>query len=219
MKTPIIITNFKTYQTATSDQALKLAKIHEEVARETGVSFAIAVSALDLTTLAKSVSIPVFSQHVDPAGYGGYTGQIPAELVKKAGGVGTLLNHSERRIRLDVLEESVKKAKEANLKVCICANTAQSGQAVAALDPDFVAVEPPELIGGDLSVTSADPDIITESVTRVGSGKLLVGDGIKNGQDVKKALELGAAGILLASGVTKAENPREVLLDLARACG
>ena len=219
MKTPIIITNFKTYQTATSDQALKLAKIHEEVARETGVSFAIAVSALDLTTLAKSVSIPVFSQHVDPAGYGGYTGQIPAELVKKAGGVGTLLNHSERRIRLDVLEESVKKAKEANLKVCICANTAQSGQAVAALDPDFVAVEPPELIGGDLSVTSADPDIITESVTRVGSGKLLVGDGIKNGQDVKKALELGSAGILLASGVTKAENPREVLLDLARACG
>ena len=97
MKTPIIITNFKTYETASGENALRLAKIHEKVAKETGVSFAVAVSALDIFNISKNVSIPVFSQHLDPAGLGGFTGQIPAESAKEAGGAGTLLNHSEKR--------------------------------------------------------------------------------------------------------------------------
>ena len=47
------------------------------------------------------------------------------------------------------------------------------------------------------------------------SEKLLVGAGVKNGEDVRLAIELGAKGVLLASGVTKASDPKAVLLDLA----
>ena len=36
-------------------------------------------------------------------------------------------------------------------------------------------------------------------------------------EDVKIALELGAKGILLASGVTKAKDPEKVLNDLVKA--
>ena len=46
------------------------------------------------------------------------------------------------------------------------------------------------------------------------SVRVLCGAGVKNGKDVAKALELGAEGVLLASGVTKAGDVHAVLADL-----
>ena len=43
---------------------------------------------------------------------------------------------------------------------------------------------------------------------------MLCGAGVKNGADVKMAIELGAEGVLLASGVTKASDIKAVLDDL-----
>ncbi len=43
---------------------------------------------------------------------------------------------------------------------------------------------------------------------------MLCGAGVTNGEDVKAAIELGADGVLLASGVVKAKDPRAALLDL-----
>ena len=45
---------------------------------------------------------------------------------------------------------------------------------------------------------------------------VLCGAGVKTRADVEKAMELGAAGILLASGVVKAEDPGAVLTELVR---
>ena len=82
----------------------------------------------------------------------------------------------------------------------------------------MVAVEPPELIGGDVSVTSVDPRIVSDTVEVVNSINpevtTLCGAGVKNGMDVAKAIELGTSGVLLASGVTKAQDPESVLRDL-----
>jgi triosephosphate isomerase len=81
-------------------------------------------------------------------------------------------------------------------------------------------VEPPELIGGDISVTNAKPEVVVEAVRAVhrvdASIPVLCGAGVKNGQDVKKAIELGAKGVLLASGVVKAKDQRQALRDLIR---
>jgi len=44
--------------------------------------------------------------------------------------------------------------------------------------------------------------------------KVLTGAGISTGEDVKKALELGTVGVLLASGVTKAKDPEKAIRDL-----
>ncbi|MFA5352402.1 MAG: triose-phosphate isomerase [Candidatus Gracilibacteria bacterium] len=210
----MIIVNFKTYQNAVGPAAVELAKIHEAVAKETGVDIAIAVDALDLAKVAEVVSIPVFAQHVDAADFGSFTGGIVPEVVKALGAVGTLLNHSEKRLG-EKLPACIAAAKRAGLAIILCAETAEEAEKFVEYSPEYIAVEPPELIGGDISVTSANPAIIEESVKRCGDCQLLVGAGVKNGKDVATAMKLGAKGVLLASGVTKAANPAEVLRDLA----
>jgi triosephosphate isomerase len=213
VKTPFILVNFKTYPTAVGAEAVKLAKIHEQVAQETGANIGIAVGALDLKEVAAAVSIPVFAQHVDGADFGSFTGQIVPEQVRSLGAVGTLLNHSERRIG-SALPAAVAAAKAAGLKIVLCAESTDEAEELAQLAPDFLAVEPPQLIGGDVSVTTANPEVIGETLAVVGTTPLLVGAGVKNATDVQTALKLGAVGVLLASGVTKAEDPAAVLREL-----
>jgi triosephosphate isomerase len=82
----------------------------------------------------------------------------------------------------------------------------------------MIAVEPPELIGGDISVSTANPEIISDTVELVKKINpnilVLCGAGVKNQTDVSKAISLGSEGILLASGVVKSKEPRKILLDL-----
>ncbi|QQR83448.1 triose-phosphate isomerase [Candidatus Peregrinibacteria bacterium] len=211
----MIVTNFKTYESATAEAALSLAKIHAEVAQQTGATIQIAVQALDLSEIAQSVSIPVWIQHIDPVDYGSSTGHILPEAAKAHGAVGTILNHSERRLERGVIKATIERAKEVGLAVILCAETPEEGASFLEFDPDFIAIEPPELIGGEVSVSTAQPEIIINAAKLIGSEKLLVGAGVKNGEDVRIAKKLGAKGVLLASGVTKAVDPKAVLLDLA----
>ena len=210
----MIITNFKTYESATGEAALNLGKIHEAVAKETGADIRVCSQPVDLAWLSHTLSIPVYAQHIDPIGFGGHTGHILPENVKMAGAAGTLLNHSERRLERDILKASVLRAKEAGLQVIVCAKDPEEGASFLEFEPDLIAVEPPELIGGDISVSTAQPEIIENAARLIGSEKLLVGAGVKNGEDVRIALKLGARGVLLASGVTKASDPKAVLMDL-----
>ncbi len=212
----MIITNFKTYESATGKAGLELAKIHEAVAKETGKDIRICAQSPDLAWLANEINIPVYAQHIDPINYGSNTGKMLPESVKASGAKGTLLNHSERRLDRKTLAASIKRAKELGLEVIVCAQDPEEGVSFLEFDPDFIAVEPPELIGGDISVSTAQPDIIKNAAKLIGSEKLLVGAGVKNGEDVRIAIELGARGVLLASGVTKAEDPRAVLMDLTK---
>ena len=213
----IIITNFKTYQTAMGKNAISLAHKHQTVAEETGITFAVAPSIIDLEKVVEECPhLPVFAQHVDFAEHGSYTGKIPPEYVKQMGVTGTILNHSENRIDREKLAKKAAKAKDAGLTVVMCAETVEEGVELMELcNPDFIAVEPPELIGGDISVSTANPEIIKDAVKQLGEGKVIVGAGVKNAEDVRIAKQLGASGILLASGVTKAADPETVLKDLA----
>lgn len=210
----MIITNFKTYAEATGEKAVALAKIHAKVAQKTGATLMVAVQAADLAAVSAAVPIAVLAQHVDPVTFGNSTGFILPESVQMAGAKGTLLNHSEKRLERDYLRRCVDRAKELNLVTIVCAATPEEGADFLEFDPDFIAVEPPDLIGGAVSVTTR-PDVIVKAVKLIGGDRLLVGAGVKTGEDVKKAMELGAKGVLLASGVTKAADPEAVLLDLA----
>lgn len=214
MDLPIIVVNFKVYEQATGAAALDLAKIHEKVAKDTGANIAVCVSAVDLYNVAQNVDIPVFAQHIDPVSYGSGTGRILPEMVKEAGAYGTLLNHAEYPLEDMTLQKSIARAREAGLFVIACANTAEKGKAILEFDPDLIAVEPPELIGGDISVSKSGPHIIEEAVNAIGKNRTLVGAGVKDAEDVSIALNLGAVGVLLASGVTKASDPHMVLSDL-----
>ena len=217
---PVIIVNFKAYSEVEKGGAMELAKACESVSVETGITVSICPPTVDLGWISRNVSIPVLSQNVDPHAAGSATGWTTPSMVKGCGAVGTLINHSEHKIPKNQIEECVELSKGVELITVVCADNVQSAVLAAGFRPDFVAVEPPELIGGNVSVTTANPMIIEETVEAVravnGSVSVLCGAGVKTGDDVKKAIELGASGVLLASGVVKAKDPREVLRDLVK---
>ena len=216
MKT--IIINFKTYQKATGERGVHLAKICEKVSKETKVKIIIAVQNSDLFRISSKVSIPIYAEHVDPITYGSHTGQDLPETLVENGASGVLINHSEDPEELIFIESSIKRCKEVGMETVVCAPSAKTSEAMASLDPDFVAMEPPELIGGDVSVATAAPDIIKETVELVKKNSshvpILCGAGIKNKEDVRVSIKLGCEGILVASGITQSQDPETALRNL-----
>ena len=221
MKTPLLLVNFKTYIEVTGKKSIDLAKIAEQVAREKGVNIAVAPQFSDLKPVSEAVDIPVFSQHIDPIRPGAYTGHVLADAVRSAGADGTLVNHSERRIKISEIEETLEIARSAELATIVCANTAGVSAAVAALDPDMIAIEPPELIGSGIAVSKAQPELITRTITRIrevnSTVKILCGAGVSYADDVTAALTLGTDGVLVASSVVKSKDPKGLLQEMADA--
>jgi len=218
-KIPALVINFKTYSQATGKKGLELAKVAEKVAKDLGVEIIVAVQLADLRLIAENVEIPVYAQHIDPIKPGAHTGHVLPEAVKEAGASGTLLNHSEHRLRLDVLNEAIIRAEEVGLETLVCADTPATSAAVAALQPSAVAIEPPELIGTGIPVSKAKPEVVTNTVAKIRRIDehipILTGAGITAGDDVAKALELGTQGVLVASAIVKAKDWEAKIKELA----
>jgi triosephosphate isomerase len=215
---PIIIVNLKAYEQGYGADGFDLCKIMEEISIEHNVNLAAAVSAIDLVDFSDNLKIPIFAQHVDGVNYGSHTGSILPEAVRYSGAVGTLVNHAECQMSWEEIEKTINRCKELGLLTVLCTADLESSEKGAHLNPDMIAVEPPELIGGDISVSTAKPEIISDTVELVkkinSDISVLCGAGVKNQTDVSKAISLGSEGILLASGVVKSSEPRKVLLDL-----
>jgi len=216
----LIVLNLKTYEEGWGERGLKIARAAEEES-SAKARFVICPSTPDIHHFAHSLassSLEVWSQDADPVPPGSFTGHSPLEALKHSGARGTLINHAERQRPLIEIEFIVKLAKRLGMHVCVCSADLQSTRAVARFEPHYVAIEPPELIGGKVSVTTADPGIVAEAVKTVRqvapNTKVLCGAGVKSGADVAKALELGADGVLLASGVVRAEDPAAAIRDL-----
>jgi triosephosphate isomerase len=222
MKLPLLLINFKTYKEATGKNAVKLAKTCEAIAKKYGVSIAVAPSILDLSEVASRVDIPVFSQHIDPILKDGkHTGHVLAENVKAVGAVGTLLNHSERRLSLGEIEECIKIAKRFGLITVCCSESPERSEQIAKLGPDFIAYEDPVLIGSGIPISKAKADSVKEFVEllRKVNPKVipLCGAGISTGEDVKAALKLRTKGVLVASAIVLAKDQKKAVEDMARA--
>ena len=217
---PTIIVNLKTYEQGYGADGFELCKIMEEISLEHNVNLAAAVSAIDLIDYSDNLKIPIFAQHVDGVTYGSNTGSILPEAVKYSGAVGTLVNHAECQMSWEEIEKTINRCKELGLSTVLCTADLESSEKGSHLNPDMIAVEPPELIGGDISVSTAKPEIISDTVEIVkeinSDISVLCGAGVKNQEDVSKAITLGSEGILLASGVVKSSEPRKVLLDLIK---
>ncbi len=212
----LAIINFKAYKTSVGLNALKLAKICERVAKKQRANIAVAVQPSDILAVAASVNIPVLAQHVDAVDFGAKTGWILPESVQQAGAVGSLVNHSEHRLPLSVIKQTVERLRKLGMLSVVCANTPAMAVKVAKFKPDIIAIEPPELIGGNVAVSQAKPQVITQTTHRIKSIPILCGAGVKTKDDVSKAVQLGAKGILVASGVTNAPNPEKALTQLVK---
>ncbi len=208
-----VLVNLKAYPC----DPVAVAEAAVTVSADSDATVAIAPQAADIDRVA-ATGVETWAQHVSPNGHGSHTGSTLAEATRDAGATGTLLNHSENRLKLADIDASLDAADRVDFETVVCANNPEQIAAAAALGPDAVAVEPPELIGTGTPVSKADPDIVRDAVEAAEavdpSVDVYCGAGISTGEDVVAAGELGAEGVLLASGVAKADDPQAALEDL-----
>lgn len=217
---PVIILNFKNYTETTGKKGLELAKIAEEVAKEKEAEIIVCPQTADIRLISSNLEIPIFAQHVDSNDPGSYTGNNLMETLIESGANGSLVNHSEHRLKLADIEKIITKADKNKFFTCVCSNNIQTSKAISALSPNACAMEPPELIGSGVSVTTK-PDLVKKTISVINNinDKVypLVGAGVTTSNDIVEALRLGAKGVLLASGFVKANNPKKVLQEMANA--
>jgi triosephosphate isomerase (TIM) len=218
-KKKYLVINFKTYDESTGKDGLKLAKTIEALARKKkGVLTILVPTALGLSEIAKGVkSAKVFGQHAEPIEPGKHTGWLAPADFRKSGAAGILINHAEHQIPHDKIAKTIQMARNNGLMTIVCAKDDVEAGQIAALGPDVVSIEPPELIGSGISVSTARPEIVSngiEAVRNVADLPVLCGAGISSGADVKKALELGADGVLLASFITLAKDKKKAVKDI-----
>lgn len=212
-----LIINTKAYQEAVDIAAPSFIEHLDEVSTPDGVDLVLAVSPVDLH-LADTTSHDVVAQHVDPVGYGSHTAHLPPRSAERLGATGTLLNHSEHQIPLGEVDDALELAEALGMTTYACADSLAKVRDIAQLGPDYVAIEPPELIGGSTSVSTAKPELIEQAVDIAADHNVpvLCGAGVKTKEDVRRAVELGARGVLVASGVAKADNPAAAAKELLK---
>lgn len=213
MNFPVLFVNFKTYEKGTGKSAEELAGACEKLVRETGSSIVPVLQIGDLYRVSQKVDVPIYAQTIDPIGYGSHTGHVLPEDLVKNGAEGVVLNHSEDKREMKVVEACIERAEDVGLKTLACAERPEKVETISSFGSDLIAIEPPELIGGDISVSDARPSLIKKSVERTET-PVICGAGIKTKEDVEKALELGAKGIFVASGIVKAKDPEEKIREL-----
>jgi len=216
LNSPILIINLKEYEEVLGKRPLDFAIAAKKLSDKHNVTILIAPPAPLIDNIAK-ITLTI-SQHIDPFDPGAHTGAILAKEVKELGGIGSLINHSEKRIPHEDVRRCVDLCKKYDLVSIVCAKDNEEVKDLAKFKPDFIAVEPPELIGGDISVSTARPEIIKKSVDDVKEispdTKVLCGAGVKTKVDVKRSIQFGAEGVLVASGVVKSENIEEAIEEL-----
>ncbi len=219
MYEPILIINFKNFTEVQGDRCLALARIVEEVAKELCLedSVAIAPPTPALALIASKIdSITVIAQHVDDANQGSTTGYITAEMLRSFNIRGSIVNHSEHRLSFNTIKSIVDRLRGLNMLSIVCANTPDEVKELALLNPDYIAIEPPELIGSGNAVSKSKPEVIVRAVEAANS-KVICGAGIVDASDVSAALRLGSKGVLVASGIVKAKDWRVKVYELASA--
>jgi len=202
----IVVVNFKTYKQGQA--VLNLARVLGKVDKRV----ILGVQACDVAEIVGVVGNPVYVQHVDWQKPGRGTGFVLPEAVKADGAVGVFLNHSEHKISFGVLKKTVKRCREVGLRVLIFVSDLKEAKRVRKLRPDYLVVEPPELVGGSKSVSSVK-GYVANLKKKLG-GDFLVGAGVKSREDVVSALKDGASGVAVSSGVVKARNPGKILREL-----
>jgi triosephosphate isomerase (TIM) len=215
----MFIINCKNYDEIAGDKIIKIAKIAEKVSRKYKIPIVIAPPH-HLIPLIRKFKIGVFAQHVDDKEIGSTTGFIIPEIIKKSKINGTIINHSEHRISEKEIVSLVKRLQKLKLKIVLCVKNVNEAKKYAKLNPTFIAIEPPELIGTGRAISTEKPALIINAVQAVKSAKnstkLLCGAGIVSGQDVSKAKELGSKGILVASGIVKAKNWEKIISEFCK---
>jgi triosephosphate isomerase len=217
LKGPIII-NCKNYLEIAGEKIFQLSEIAQDISERYKIEIIIAPPQNSLFYLSQFIKLPLICQHVDDEKIGPTTGFIIPELAKSYGASGSLINHSEHRMKQASIKNAIERLRKLNMFSIVCASTSREVGELSRFNPDMIAIEPPELIGTGKAVSKVNPSIITESVkearTYSKNIKVICGAGIVDKTDIQSAINLGSQGILLASGLIKSESWKDKLIEL-----
>jgi triosephosphate isomerase len=213
----MILVNFKVYTQTFNEGAIKLAKICKEVMEETGVKIIPVVSSLDAHRIINELKINVYIQHIDAITDGPKTGFISGQQAKELGVKGSLINHSEHKLKPGTIKNILTIIPK-NFDSVVCLNSLGQAESWARnIKPSMIAYEPSYLIGNkEKSVATDRPDVIKKMVEKFKNVPVLVGAGIKDADDVRISLDLGAKGVLISSAIVTAKDPKVELLKLCQ---
>ena len=200
----MIVVNFKRYPQSSAAAAVKLAQICKQVGQECGVRIIPVPQIQDIAACAAE-GVDCWTQKFEPE-----------HTLQK----GTLLNHSDFRLERAALQEELYLSKTRGDETCVCTANPEETAELTSTRPNFLAYEPPELIGSTTtSVAQSKPEDITRAadICRRTNIQLLVGAGIKSAADVRVSLDRGSVGVLIASAVVLASDQEKELRELAMA--
>ena len=198
------------------EEMLRLAKVIDKTAMKYDADIIVTPQYTDISLLANNTErIFVFAQHMDPLYPGRGLGSVLPEAVKAAGAVGVMLNHAEKPLSPEVLEQTIKRADEVGLGTIVCADTVEDIKNIAKMAPNIIVAEPTELIG---TGTTSDSSYVTETIKTVEAINpdimVLQGAGISNGEDVYNTIKLGAQATGTTSGIMKSDRPYEMVEEM-----
>lgn len=201
------------------EEMLKLAKVADEVAKKYDVDIIVTPQYTDIKLLADNTErILVFAQHMDYLPVGRGLGSVLPEAVKAAGAKGVMLNHAEKKLTMEEIEKTIKRADEVGLATIVCADTVEELKEIAKLGPNLLVAEPTELIG---TGTTSDANYVVETIRTVREINpdimVLQGAGISNGNDVYNTIKLGAQATGSTSGIIKAADPAAMVEEMISA--
>ena len=153
----MFVINCKNYEEISGDKIIKFVKTAERVSKKFKVKIAI-TPPQHLIGLVADSSVPILAQHVDDSKIGSTTGFVIPELLKKSKVKGSLINHSEHRITNKEIERLILKLKELKMISIVCVKDVAEAKKYAKLNPDYIAIEPPELIGSGKAVSKEKPE-------------------------------------------------------------
>lgn len=215
----IFIINLKNYLEIAGNRALEITKNAESVSNELDLEIIISPPQPMLGLIAQSTKLKTIAQHVDINKPGASTGFFIPEMVKSIDGIGSLINHSEHPLKISIIEATIKKLNGIKLLSFVCVKNITELNKVIQFEPDYIAIEPPDLIGTEKSISTEKPDLISKAKKIISENqkktKLICGAGISKKEDVQIAFNLGSEGILVASSITKANNWYQKIHELA----
>ncbi len=210
----MIFLALKTYKKTTGDAVIKILSSVKKIIKETGVPIIACAQTTDIYRIRKELDIEVWAQHMDPIDPGKNTGWISPYSVKNAGATGVLINHSEHKLKEEVIIETVKKARQYNLKIILIGQTVEMIKKFDSFDIDFLSFEREDLIAGPVSMIDQQEKAIKDLV-KIVKHPLIIGAGINDGEDTRKSKATGAAGVLMATYFVTAPDPEQKLRELA----
>ncbi|MBQ3115499.1 MAG: triose-phosphate isomerase [Clostridia bacterium] len=201
------------------DTLLAIAKGLDKLSKKYKVDVILDVPDTEIYNIAKNTKrIHVYSQHMDSLPVGKGMGKTLPEAVKAAGAVGVMLNHAERKLTLEEIEQAIKRADELGLATMVCADSVEEVKAIAKLGPNILVAEPTELIGTGKPADKEYVDEVIKVIREINPEiKPFPSAGISKGEDCYNIIKAGASASGCSSAIAKAKEPLKLAEEMIAA--